>query len=241
MHKEFEHYHVDVKGAIILCAGGGFNNRCNYVESGPAADQLAKMGYQCCIVNYRVSPYTVAEGALELARAIRYVRSNAAQYEINPDQITVMGFSAGRFLAAQLARAYDGDVNGTIIDASYVPDELDQASADASALGFVYSNLSDPASNDMIVPATDVGVIRDAAFPPTFFTCGTEDKTVSPECVYACAAAFEEAGVTTELVKLEGLDHGFGVGMDLYGMFHEGATTWTSDFASWLTEVYDYV
>lgn len=65
---------VEIKGAVMLCAGGAFAFRGNQEDTYPTADKLTEMGYQCFVVQYRLRPYTQEEGALDLARAVRYVR-----------------------------------------------------------------------------------------------------------------------------------------------------------------------
>lgn len=50
------------------------------------------------IVDYRLSPYTQEEGALDVARAVRFVRKNAEVYGIDPDDIAVMGIPTGRIV-----------------------------------------------------------------------------------------------------------------------------------------------
>ena len=56
-------------------------------EGAPVARRLAELGWQSFVVNYRVRPYTMEEGSLDLARAIRYVRSHAADYGIDSNHI----------------------------------------------------------------------------------------------------------------------------------------------------------
>lgn len=56
---------------------------------------MREYGYQTFIVDYRLSPYSQEEGALDVTRAVRFVRKNADAYGIEPDHIAVMGFSAG--------------------------------------------------------------------------------------------------------------------------------------------------
>lgn len=80
------------------------------------AEELSKLGYQSFVVNYRLSPYTQEEGALDLARAVRFVRKNADVYGIDEKDIAVMGFSAGGILAGEMLLNFDGTVNGTVLD-----------------------------------------------------------------------------------------------------------------------------
>ena len=130
---------VTPKGAVVLMAGGAYQFRGNYTDSLPTAAALREYGFQTFIVDYRLSPYTQEEGALDVARAVRFIRKNADVYGIDPDDIAVMGFSAGGIQAGEFLMHYDEDVNGTALDSSYVPDELDQIPAHASADGMIYS------------------------------------------------------------------------------------------------------
>jgi len=86
---------VEVKGAVLICAGGAFQSRNDEIEGTPVAEHLSKLGYQSFVVNYRLRPYTMLEGALDLARAVRHVPSRAEYYGIDENDIAVMGFSAG--------------------------------------------------------------------------------------------------------------------------------------------------
>ena len=86
---------IQIKGAVILCAGGAFQFRGNNGDTFPVSRELSKLGYQCFVVNYRLRPYTQQEGALDLARAVRFVRMHADYYGIDPNNIVVAGFSAG--------------------------------------------------------------------------------------------------------------------------------------------------
>ena len=130
---------VQPKGAVVLMAGGAYQFRGNYTDSLPTAAALCELGFQTFIVDYRLSPYTQEEGALDVARAVRFVRKNASVYGINPDAIAVMGFSAGGIQAGEFLMHYDEDVTGTALDSRYVPDELDSIPAHASAAGMIYS------------------------------------------------------------------------------------------------------
>lgn len=68
---------TEVKGAVLINAGGAFQFRSDQNEGTPVAEELSRLGYQSFVVNYRLRPYTQEEGALDLARAVRFVRKNA--------------------------------------------------------------------------------------------------------------------------------------------------------------------
>lgn len=92
---------TDVKGAVVLLAGGAFQARANYTDTLPTAAHLRELGFQTFIVDYRLRPYTQQEGALDVARAVRFIRANADAYGIDPDDIAVMGYSAGGIQAGE--------------------------------------------------------------------------------------------------------------------------------------------
>ena len=121
-------------------------------------------------MNYRLQPYTMQEGALDLGRAVRYVRNHAGDYGIEEEDIAVIGFSAGGILWGELLLNFDGTVNGTSIDPNYVPDELDRVSADAGAVGMIYSFYG-----RLSVASTDVEKFRNSDLPPR--TLLTAQKT----------------------------------------------------------------
>ena len=180
------------------------------------------LGYQSFVVNYRLQPYTMQEGALDLGRAVRYVRNHAEDYGIDEEDIAVIGFSAGGILWGELLLNFDGTVNGTSIDPNYVPDELDQVSADASAVGMIYSFYG-----RLSVASTDVEKFKNSDLPPAFFAYGTEDPFVGE--FEECIAALRQAGVPVEDHVLQGWPHGFGVG--------DGQ--WIRDFDQWVTNIFE--
>ena len=57
---------VAVKGAVLIAAGGAFRFRNDAGEGTPVAEAFSKLGYQSFVVNYRLVPYSMQEGALDL-------------------------------------------------------------------------------------------------------------------------------------------------------------------------------
>ncbi|QQO07691.1 alpha/beta hydrolase [Breznakiella homolactica] len=210
---------VNVKGAVLLCAGGAFQVRAE-TDGLPVAEQFSELGYHSFIVNYRLRPYTQEEGALDLARAVRYVRVHAEDLGMDENNIAVIGFSAGGILCGELLLNFDGLVNGTTLDKNYVPDELDRVSADAGAAGMVYSFYG-----RLSVASTDVTKFAESNLPPTYFLYGSEETFRGQ--IEACARAVRQAGVPVESRILEGLRHGFG---------YRGG--WVPGFAQWLDGVF---
>lgn len=211
---------VEIKGAVLICPGGAFQFRSEG-EGAPVARALSELGYQSFVVNYRLRPYTQQEGALDLARAVRYVRQHAADYGINPEHIVVAGFSAGGILCGEQVLNYRGLVNGSSLDSRYVPDDLDKVSADVKGIGHIYSFYG-----RLSVGSTDVELFRRSNLPPAFYCWGTNDGFAGQ--FTANANAVEQAGVSITRHILQGWPHGYGSRGD-----------WIPVFDSWLTGVFN--
>lgn len=209
-----------VKGAVLICPGGAFQFRSDQPEGVDVAEALSALGYQSFVVDYRLQPYTQQEGALDLARAVRFVRAHAQAYGIDPSDIAAMGFSAGGILSGEMLLHYDGAVEPTALDASYAPDELDRVSADAAACGMIYSFYG-----RLSVGTTDVELLRSGDLPPTFYCYGTRDPFYDQFLANADAA--EAADVAVERLQLDGMPHGFGA-----------SGGWIPAYDAWLTEVF---
>lgn len=207
---------VTPKGAVVLMAGGAYQFRGNYTDSLPTAAALREEGFQTFIVDYRLHPYNQEEGALDVARAVRFIRKNADIYGIEPDDIAVMGFSAGGIQAGEFLMHYDENVNGTALDRSYVPDELDQVPAHASAAGMIYSFYGRLSVGNM-----DPDWLAEGDLPPTFYVYGTEDPFYSQ--FGEQYKVVEEMGIDTGRIVLNDWPHGFG---------SDGG--WVDDYAVWL-------
>lgn len=211
---------VQPKGAVVLMAGGAYQFRGNYGDTLPTAAHLRELGFQTFIVDYRLSPYTPQEGALDVARAVRFVRSNADAYGIDPDDIAVMGYSAGGIQAGEFLMHFDEDVNGTVLDPDYVPDELDSLPAHAAADAMIYSFYG-----RLSFGSTDVDDLKTGDLPPTFYCYGTEDPFYRQ--FEAQVAIMDDVGVPTTTIVLEGWPHGFG-----------GDGGWVQDYAAWLEDIF---
>ena len=212
-----------IKGAVLICPGGAFQFRSMYPEGYNVADKLTKLGYQCFVVSYRLRPYTQEEGALDLQRAVRYVRKNAATYGISEKNIAVVGFSAGGILCGELCLNWKDLTNARKLETSYVPDELDNINSTVSAIGHVYSFYG-----RLSVSNNNVETLRNAKIPPSFYAYGTRDPFYRQ--FIQNAQASRDAGAYVEEYVFEGQPHGFGQG--------NANSNWTPLFDSFLTKVF---
>jgi acetyl esterase/lipase len=93
--------------AVIVCPGGGYQF-VSENEGEPVALAYAREGYCAFVLDYSVrieNPFP--KGLSELALAVKFVREHAGEWNIDSDDISVAGFSAGGHLAASLGVFYD--------------------------------------------------------------------------------------------------------------------------------------
>lgn len=162
------------------------------------------------------------ESATDLQRAIRYVRAHSDEYRIDPENIALVGFSAGGILNGEDLLNWRDLTNGTALDSSYRPDALDNVPVSACAVGMIYSFYG-----RLSVSMNDVATLRAANLPPAFYCWGTRDGFAGQ--FTQNANAVEEAGCTVERKILQGYPHGYGSGGN--------AGVWGNDFDLFLTKI----
>lgn len=150
--------------AVVIAPGGGHSQLVIDKEGWDIAGWLNQHGIAGIVVKYRLaraqgSHYTVDGNALpDAARAVRTVRSRAAEWGIDPARIGFMGFSAGGEVAALIETRFDRGNDSA-------PDPVDRVSSRPDFAVVVYPGFK---------PGT-ISVPRDA--PPTFLMCTDEDRS----------------------------------------------------------------
>ncbi|MBT2558634.1 alpha/beta hydrolase [Hymenobacter sp. ISL-91] len=88
--------------AILLIHGGGWRSGSRQ-QHNPLAQRLAALGYACFTADYRLSTEALYPAPVDdLRAAVRWMRQNAKQFNLDTAQITALGFSSGGELAAFL-------------------------------------------------------------------------------------------------------------------------------------------
>ncbi len=209
--------------AVIYVHGGGWAGGSTVSEIGRAY-QLAKAGYFVASVQYRLSVEAKWPAQIEDCKlAVRWLRANAAQYQIDPDHIGVAGQSAGGHLVACLGTMDDPKFEGT---GGYpgVSSKVQAVEDTSGPVDFTNGNFYDgddfvppaqkPKSDSMLITlfgatfAANPDVWKEgspithvkAGDPPFLIACGEHDQIVSPEQGKTFAAALEKVGVPVELI-----------------------------------------
>jgi dienelactone hydrolase len=122
--------------AVILCAGGGFRELGFVPEGLDAGEYFKNMGVAAFALKYRLprepgSPYNMTHPREDGLRAMRLVRSRAAEWGIDPNRIGMVGFSAGgEVVSLTTFGGTDGDPNA--------PDPIDRLSARPDFIAEIY-------------------------------------------------------------------------------------------------------
>ena len=206
--------------ALIIAAGGGYIHlaMCLHVEN--LVPLLNANGIAVFGLKYRTQygENDVAEDALaDGQRAVRIVRSRAAEWGIDPARIGVQGYSAGGHLCLNLASRFEeGD-----------PESADPLQRVSSRPDFVVLMCPWPFKQSI----EDFPLSKDA--PPTFIANAKDDRTSPIAFATAINETLQGLGVQTRMFTPESGGHG----AFHYGIVDGPGARWPEELLPWLREI----
>ena len=97
-----------VRKAILVIPGGGYSSVCSDREGEPIAMAFIPYGYNAFVLHYSVGEnVTFPKQLIQASKAIKHIKDNAEEYNINPEHVFAVGFSAGGHLAGSLGILWD--------------------------------------------------------------------------------------------------------------------------------------
>ena len=103
--------------AMLVVPGGGYHMVCEPTEGTPIARYFMSLGYNCFVLDYRVYPEGIFPNCvMDAARAVKLIRANAKQFDIDPHRVAAVGFSAGGHLVACLGTGIVDEVDASVGD-----------------------------------------------------------------------------------------------------------------------------
>jgi acetyl esterase/lipase len=211
--------------AVIIAPGGGHMQHTIDREGYDLAKWFAGRGIAAFVLKYRLArdgstpagqpqPYKIDDAGADGSRAVRLIRAHAAAWNVQPDRIGIIGFSAGGEVALLTAARHDaGKADAT--------DPVERQSSRPDFFAPIYTGG---------LNRTDLAWSKEAT-PPAFLSCAYDDRM--PEQLAAFFTTLRKAGVNAELHIYSSGGHGYGVRADRPGF---PVSTWHMRFAEWLGE-----
>ena len=207
--------------AVVICPGGGYSILAASHEGSDVAKQFNKMGVAAFVLKYRIPSDATMEnkeiGPLQDAqRAIQFVREHAKQYNVNPDRIGIMGFSAGGHLASTVGTHFTKSLIDNKNNISVRPDFMIliyPVISFTDSIGHIGSrnNLlgSNPSPEKIIEYSNELQVT--ARTPPSFLVHAGDDDVVNVQNSIAFYQALKKNKVNAEMHIYPKGGHGFGM------------------------------
>jgi acetyl esterase/lipase len=203
--------------AVVICPGGGHRLLVWTAEGIDPAKFLDSLGFTVFVLKYRLgrdtlSPYKIDIHAREDGlRAMRYVRSHAADYSVDTARIGIMGFSAG----GEVVDMVSFWANGADPSAA---DPIDRVSAKPDFIIQIYPG---PLYVPAIIPKNT---------GPGFLLAANDDPCCSIS-IAKLLQAYRDAGVPVETHLFAQGGHGFNMG---YRSKLRSVHSWPQRLADWL-------
>ncbi|WP_274648817.1 alpha/beta hydrolase [Paenibacillus humicola] len=218
---------------IIVCPGGGYNHLAEPKEGETIANWLNEIGLSAVVLHYRVAPYRHPCPFMDAQRTIRLLRARAEEWNLDPNRIGILGFSAGGHLAATAGTRYDfGDpqAEDPIERESSRPDLMVLCYAGISMIEFPHNKhlLGEDAAEGLRLELSNEKHVTPET-PPAFLWMTANDEKVPVKHNLLFAAALDEQKVPFEMHLFESGKHGLGLAKE-----HPSIKPWTELCEAWL-------
>ncbi len=235
---------MPTKKAMVILPGGGYSFLAHQHEGDVVAKHFAAQGVTCFVACYRVTngkqkAYQFPGPLLDARQAIKMAKESAETYGFDPEQVGVMGFSAGGHLASLCGTLYDKKFeHETASDFTVKPAFVALIYPVASMLaptthkGSKKSLLGlDPSPELVRLASPELNVQKNV---PRLFIAHDRGDPVDAQLSINLAEAWKKAGGDTELHIFEGEKHGFGLAQRGKTEAEHPANAWPKLFAQFL-------
>jgi acetyl esterase/lipase len=193
--------------AVILCPGGGYVRLAIGENGGADTKWLNGLGVTVFVLRYRMVEYGHPAPMRDVLRAIRIVRSRAAEFGVRADRVGLLGGSAGGHLAATASTLWDAPEGKT-----GAPIDTVNARPDFAMLIYPVVTMEDPyvhkgSRKALLGDTPDSALVQRLSIekrvrkdmPPMFLVATMADQSVPVENSLQFYKALRDAGVPTEM------------------------------------------
>ena len=200
--------------AVIIVHGGGWVAGDRRIDVQPLFAPLTEAGFAWFSISYRLATNVTQFGVAinDVQAAIRYVRSHAAEFHIDPDRIALIGESAGGQLAAMEVLRGGPDTAVAAVVGLYTPFDLVSL---VKTSNYVPSQIRDsvrgtPWESLILAGLSQLSPIENVRrdMPPFLLIHGTADSLVPFQQSCDMCDRMKKVGASCELYPVEGAGHG---------------------------------
>lgn len=197
---------------VVICPGGGYSILAYDWEGTDIAKFLNSKGIAAFVLKYRlpdVHSSTAPDQVplLDAKQAMRIVRARATEWNINPNKIGIMGFSAGGHLASTLSTHFEEDTKPDFSILIYPVISMDKSITHSGSRNNLIGN--HPSDEMIKLYSNELQVTTKT--PPTFLIHATDDDVVLVENSLLYYQALKKNKVSTEMHIYPTGGHGFGL------------------------------
>ncbi len=209
------------RSAVIICPGGGYGILASGHEGADVARAFNNWGVTAFVLKYRLPNDAIMTdksiGPLQDAqRALQMVRERAADWNIDPNKVGIMGFSAGGHLAATASTHFNKSVIDNPAKTSLRPDfsiliyPVISFSNSLTHMGSRENLLGKFAPPDRVVQYSNELQVT-AQAPPAFLVHSADDDLVPVGNSIAYYKALQEFKIFSEMILYPHGGHGYGM------------------------------
>ena len=208
--------------AVLIIPGGGYWIVATGHEGEDVARWFNTLGIAAGVLKYRLPDERLwsdpsAVPLQDAEKGMSLLRQNAADWNIDPHKIGVLGFSAGGHLAATLCTRWPSEPDSTLIKPDWAVLVYPVISFEEQGHRGSCENLLGKDAGPELIRLNSPERHVTALTPPTFLVHSADDDGVSPQNSILYFSALREAKVPAELHLFESGGHGYGLASKMKG------------------------
>lgn len=206
LHEDHPELNPSARPAVIVFPGGGLSFLSER-EAEPIALAYLSRGFNTFVLKYSIGEFgNYPLPLLDASLAVSHVRENSSEFNVDPDRIFIIGFSAGGYVAAMLGVRWQEDF---ICDELGIPFGSNRpdgmilsypviTAGEFSHRGTIINSIGEDATDEEICEHSLENLVSDKT-PPTFLWHTADDNVVPVENSLLFASSLSRVGVPFEM------------------------------------------